>query len=1234
MAPSSSSAGSSPPRLPDVALARRRSQSRTSSGSFRSSLGGKPIGPKYGAASSSALRRSDSGTTSASSVGVLSPNLPSFDSSGAPSPLANASDISIGDAALRFGSFSATREELRDARLASLSLSQPSPNLATVSAPQPSLPLGSPTYSPFSEAQNRDRDRDRDRDRSHRATGVEPINAPAGPSHSSPSSSKNDHLKSSPSNLALARPSTLFQSQSNTSSDGAVGSPSSSLAVSGGMDGSPNSGGTDEITPTQSKVGTPSMGLGRSLSVKAGPSSGEATPRPLGTLGAEQAKEEATAARLAKARRREEKKQFKLQILGDETGGTDSEDSDDDDNALAEGEQSSGSDESPGHSRPGTLNGPTNEQTPLLGRGRQPSHATNKPDSVKAEDGILATVSSALSHRAHSVVHRVRSVKVTQDDLKQGVRDSVTALPAVILGVLMNILDGVSYGLIMFPTNLPRFANFGGIGVSMFFVSCVISQLVYSSGGSIFKGGNGSMMIEVVPFFHSIVGIIYKHLSDDKDVVATTMVAFALSSILTGFAFAMLGFLRLGRLSEFFPRHILVGCIGGVGAFLFITGLQVSARLEDSKGLSIELLQQYLDLKNLPLWVIPLVLAVVLRLITARYQHPLIFPGYFLAIPLVFYVISLSARIPIANLRENGWVFELNGVDSEWYEFWTLFGLTIWALCFPDFQKTDWSALVETIPTQLALVFFGLLHVPINVPALGISVGEDNVDTDRELVAHGISNVVAGLFGTVPNYLCYVNSVLFYKVGGTTRISGFLLAGASTGVLLAGPGVIGYLPVCVVGALIFILGIDLVKEAVWDTYGRVSRLEYLTIWVIVFVMTVWDFVAGIGAGIILASVSFVVSSSQRRAIRSILTGAVARSTVRRHPKQSAFLKDVGRQTRVIKLQGFLFFGTISSCETTIRKILEAAEWSKNPIRFLILDFSMASGVDFSAAEAFVRIQRLLDDKDVLLALCGCALDSSVGIALRSVDLWVEGPESKVEVFENLNDALEFCENAYLRSLYSNNFEQPHRTTSSSGPPVLTSQIDMPKSELDSAIEDFGRSPRASHLRYAAKEAMAKSDAPAPRSNLKQPLPLLMQSLKPFAADLNEDYCFRLTPYFKRIHVQRGTVLWEQDADSDSFYLIESGILRANYVFVDRAHAIVESMVAGTIAGEMSFLSRSRRNATVTAERDSVLWKLDIASHEKMGQEQGWAFTRKLEACLLRIAVEEQDVLMVRLVVAP
>jgi SulP family sulfate permease len=54
----------------------------------------------------------------------------------------------------------------------------------------------------------------------------------------------------------------------------------------------------------------------------------------------------------------------------------------------------------------------------------------------------------------------------------------------------------------------------------------------------------------------------------------------------------------------------------------------------------------------------------------------------------------------------------------------------------------------------------------------------------------------------------------------------------------------------VVGALIYVLGIDLVKEALWDNRHRASRSEYTTIVSIMIVMTVWDFVLGVLVGII------------------------------------------------------------------------------------------------------------------------------------------------------------------------------------------------------------------------------------------------------------------------------------------------------------------------------------------------------------------------------------------------
>ena len=70
---------------------------------------------------------------------------------------------------------------------------------------------------------------------------------------------------------------------------------------------------------------------------------------------------------------------------------------------------------------------------------------------------------------------------------------------------------------------------------------------------------------------------------------------------------------------------------------------------------------------------------------------------------------------------------------------------------------------------------------------------------------------------------------MFIQNGGNNRLAGFLLAAATFGVWVAGPIMIGYVPVMVVGALIYYLGIELLEEAVWDTWGKMSKLEYLTV---------------------------------------------------------------------------------------------------------------------------------------------------------------------------------------------------------------------------------------------------------------------------------------------------------------------------------------------------------------------------------------------------------------------
>ena len=51
--------------------------------------------------------------------------------------------------------------------------------------------------------------------------------------------------------------------------------------------------------------------------------------------------------------------------------------------------------------------------------------------------------------------------------------------------------------MILFPLGQPIFENLGSAGISMFYISCIVSQLIYSGGGSIFKGGIGSEMVSL-----------------------------------------------------------------------------------------------------------------------------------------------------------------------------------------------------------------------------------------------------------------------------------------------------------------------------------------------------------------------------------------------------------------------------------------------------------------------------------------------------------------------------------------------------------------------------------------------------------------------------------------------------------------------------------------------------------------------------------------------------------------
>lgn len=248
-------------------------------------------------------------------------------------------------------------------------------------------------------------------------------------------------------------------------------------------------------------------------------------------------------------------------------------------------------------------------------------------------------------------------------------------------------------GMILFPLGEPMFADLGPDGISMFYVSCIVAQLVYSLNGSMFKGAVGSEMvmnpshfeslqlicpfqIEVVPFFHKMAFTVLNRVGRENPeaVIATTILSYSLSSILTGAVFFIMGKCHLGALIGFFPGHILIGCIGGVGWFLVATGLEVSARLDGNLEYTLPTLRKLFELETIPLWTIPLVLAIILHFTKKRINHPSTDAVFFISIIAVFYFFTFAVEpLNLPDLRTEGWVFEAPEAGVPFYHFYSLY---------------------------------------------------------------------------------------------------------------------------------------------------------------------------------------------------------------------------------------------------------------------------------------------------------------------------------------------------------------------------------------------------------------------------------------------------------------------------------------------------------------------------------------------------------------------------------
>lgn len=179
---------------------------------------------------------------------------------------------------------------------------------------------------------------------------------------------------------------------------------------------------------------------------------------------------------------------------------------------------------------------------------------------------------------------------------------------------------------------------------------------------------------------------------------------------------------------------------------------------------------------------------------------------------------------------------------------------------------------------------------------------------NQELIAHGYSNALSGIFGGLQTYMAYSNSVLYASSGGRGRVSSFGVVFVLILLFLVGPSIASYLPRCMAGTLLLHVGLDLFLEGVYDSYGDYDNVEYAGIWIITLVMTMWGMTASLIAGLISALTTYAVQSiNYQNPIRQVLTASTLRSSAWTRCKASRNILENDAQGRarilIFQLQG-------------------------------------------------------------------------------------------------------------------------------------------------------------------------------------------------------------------------------------------------------------------------------------------------------------------------------------------
>ena len=515
-------------------------------------------------------------------------------------------------------------------------------------------------------------------------------------------------------------------------------------------------------------------------------------------------------------------------------------------------------------------------------------------------------------------------------------------IPNLISGIVtavLTVIESVSYAALIFSGAMAAHIS---TGIAVTLTSAAVAGLVMSLTSS-YPGTIAVPQNKIAPILALIAGTVVATMpqgASAQQVLMTVVAAVIVSSLAAGIFMTALGAFGLGGLIRFIPYPVIAGFLAGTGWLLLLGSIKAMT----GTAVTVSSLPGLFAPAVFVKWLPGLVFAVTAFILMERVKHFLVMPALLATAFILFYAVLYFTGISVHEAREAGWLIHTASGGGLW-KF-----LTVQSLL-----QAEWPIVFQQLGSIASILLISAVAVLLNSSALELATKED-LDLDRELKSAGIANIATGLAGGMIGFTSLTITGLGLRMGVKSRLVGLITVISCLGVLFLGAGILSFFPEPIIGGLLMFLGIEFISEWVFHTRRELPFSDWVIVLIILSVVGLFGFLHGVMVGIVAAIIMFVLNYSRVNVIKHELAGTHHHSNVDRPPRHQKILRDRGDQVYILKLSGYIFFGTANTLLNQVRSRVEAVD--RQPLRFALLDFRDVSGIDSSAVISLVKMNQL------------------------------------------------------------------------------------------------------------------------------------------------------------------------------------------------------------------------------------------------------------------------------------